>query len=122
MRALEVSINKMTNICSGFQMAGIFPLNSEIFSDEDFVLADVTDRPFETAECQREVEHIIDTSDITDTEPLTDTENSEPVPVTGTSNDGDASMKLYLQNHNISSIPVSGDGHCLLYAKNQLIA
>lgn len=33
------------NICSGFKVTGIFPLNSNIFTDEDFLGSYVTDRP-----------------------------------------------------------------------------
>ncbi|KAJ8891133.1 hypothetical protein PR048_010647 [Dryococelus australis] len=33
-----------TNICSGFRKAGIFPLDRGIFTEEDFMSSDVTDR------------------------------------------------------------------------------
>ena len=35
---------------------------------------------------------------------------------TDTQNDSDTAMSRYLREHNISVIPVRGDGHCLLYA------
>ena len=35
----------MSNICSGFRKAGIFPFNDSIFAEENFVPSDVTDRP-----------------------------------------------------------------------------
>ena len=91
----------MANICSGFQKSGIFPFNNEIFSDNDFMPSEVTDRPYEepsTAakdQCHQEgpilsaVESVDDTSAI---------------------------LNRYLEQHNISVIPVRGDGHCLLYA------
>lgn len=34
----------MSNICSGFQKAGIVPFSRNIFTDKDFLPADVTDR------------------------------------------------------------------------------
>ncbi|XP_045198321.2 uncharacterized protein LOC123552643 [Mercenaria mercenaria] len=37
----------MSNICSGFQKVGIVPFNRNIFTDEDFMPADVADRPLE---------------------------------------------------------------------------
>ena len=41
-------INSMTpkNIISGFEKAGIYPLNTEIFQESDFVAAELTDRPY----------------------------------------------------------------------------
>lgn len=33
------------NILSGFECTGIFPLNPDIFSEQDYLPADVTDRP-----------------------------------------------------------------------------
>ena len=33
------------NIISGFEKAGIYPLNIEIFQEPDFVAAELTDRP-----------------------------------------------------------------------------
>ena len=40
-------VNSMTpkNILSGFEKAGIYPVNSEIFQESDFVAAELTDRP-----------------------------------------------------------------------------
>ena len=35
-----------TNIISGFRSTGIFPLNTDIFTEEDFLPSDVTDRPY----------------------------------------------------------------------------
>ena len=42
------------NIKSGFLSSGIFPLDSSIFSDQDFLCSAVTDRPLARNEEQRE--------------------------------------------------------------------
>ena len=34
---------KKTNAVSGFKKTGIWPLNADVFTDEDFAPADVTD-------------------------------------------------------------------------------
>ncbi|XP_033760572.1 uncharacterized protein LOC117342503 [Pecten maximus] len=55
----------MSNICSGFQKAGIFPLNTEVFTEEDFMPSAVTDRPLESGPVKpavAPVEQVFDTS------------------------------------------------------------
>ena len=91
----------MTNICSGFQKAGIFPFNNETFSDSDFMPADVTDRPYE--------------------KPIIPNEDPSPAagsigPVVESVDESSAEINRYLQENNICVIPVRGDGHCLMYA------
>ena len=39
-----------TNIQSGFRVSGIFPFDRDIFSDEEFMPSNVTDRPMEITE------------------------------------------------------------------------
>lgn len=41
-----------TNIMSGFHRTGIWPLNRNIFSEDDFLMASVTDRPLENENSQ----------------------------------------------------------------------
>lgn len=38
------------NIMNGFKVAGIWPLNGDIFSDDEFLTSAVTDRPNPTEE------------------------------------------------------------------------
>lgn len=105
----------MKNICSGFQKAGIFPFNSDIFTDDDFVPSEVTDRPLDigpsntsTDSTTESVGQVIDTSDST---AATDSDQATNEP-----HDENTPLHCYLRRHNISAIPVRGDGHCLLYA------
>ena len=39
-----------TNIKSGFRVSGIFPFDRDIFSDEEFMPSNITDRPMEITE------------------------------------------------------------------------
>ena len=39
-----------TNIQSGFRVSGIFPFDRDIFSDEEFMPSNITDRPMEITE------------------------------------------------------------------------
>lgn len=59
-------LNSMTprNIIAGFEKAGIYPINTEVFQDSDFAAAELTNRPDPAIEHQPEIEEQPTTSEV----------------------------------------------------------
>lgn len=52
-----------SNIISGFKVTGIWPFNSNVFGDEEFLPSSVTDRPQSDAPIQQDVQNVPDQRD-----------------------------------------------------------
>lgn len=75
-RAHTVAVTP-SNVISGFQATGIFPLNSDIFPDDAYMPSDVTDRPLcQTVEPPEQLQEVVESTQ----QPLTPT--TEPSPKT----------------------------------------
>ncbi|KAG1702374.1 hypothetical protein GQR58_004503 [Nymphon striatum] len=82
------------NIQSGFRVSGIYPLDRNIFTDDEFLPADVTDRPLPNGEGAAAVDGAA--SDVADAD--------QPIP--GPSTSTDAEVVQQTPNHARRSEPV----------------
>ncbi|XP_069114173.1 uncharacterized protein [Argopecten irradians] len=120
------------NVISGFQTTGIFPLNVNVFNEDDFAPSYVTDRSAPSSETAAEI--CQDKSPVNTSQPvvgiLTDPVlvsscradvdppvNDAMVPNTGESaSTALIDVNTFLQVKGKSQLQVAGDGHCLLHA------
>ena len=117
------------NICNGFKRSGISPFNPDVFDATDFLPSTVTDRPMPqdgngpdaevTAISNAHLAEIttvhVDNNESSvcekdDADPATSRECEVSIP-----NDTNT-MQKWLSDRGLVTIPVPGDGHCLLSA------
>ena len=114
----EAQLLAMTprNIISGFQCTGIFPYNSDCFTEADFAPACLTDRKHEnsqatasrSADISDQMEHLTNIQDTP--EPLIQTENvtSKEFRAESCYNQSPAKNKTYVSPRDISALPKAG--------------
>ena len=97
------------NIIKGFEVAGIFPFNPEVFTDADYAPSFVTDRPYDESTNPNQSSLTEESKDRpNDNLPSAHTDCEVLIP-----NNQDTLQK-WLSDHELHTIPVTGDGHCLL--------
>lgn len=92
------------NITKGFQSTGIYPLNTDIFSEEDYLASAVTDRPNPKGVRTQGGDKTSSSSTLV---PRTLTPTNPDISTDVASNEQPSTTSVYVRPHDIIPLPVA---------------